>query len=142
MAHALFGYDGPCKNVHGHSYELSVTIIGTPEIRLDNSKAGMVMDFSELKKIVSPIIQELDHATMLNRSTPHLTYSEKNPLFSKLVLVEYQPTCENMLIDISERIRKNLPSNIDLHSLKLSETPSSFAEWFAEDNQLTLQNAD
>ncbi len=135
MAHALFGYDGACKNIHGHSYKLSVTIKGQPIVDSKNPKMGMVMDFTELKSIVKPIIEELDHATMINANTPHKKLVEKNMLFEKLVLVNYQPTCENILIDMAEYIQLRLPENILLHHLKLQETPSSFAEWFAEDNK-------
>ena len=134
MAHALFGYDGPCKNVHGHSYKLSVTIKGKPIINGKDTKFGMVMDFNELKSIVKPIIDELDHATMLNTNSPHKKLAEKNSLFEKLVLVNYQPTCENMLIDMADYIKLRLPKNVTLHHLKLQETPTSYAEWFAEDN--------
>ena len=52
MAHALQGYDGLCSNIHGHSYELSVTIKGSPEENTASPKLGMVMDFSVLKKIL------------------------------------------------------------------------------------------
>ena len=135
MAHALFGYDGACKNIHGHSYKLSVTIKGQPIVDSKNPKMGMVMDFTELKSIVKPIIEELDHATMINANTPHKKLVEKNMLFEKLVLVNYQPTCENIFIDMAEYIQLRLPENIQLHHLKLQETPSSFAEWFAEDNK-------
>ncbi len=134
MAHALFGYDGACKNIHGHSYQLSVTIKGTPIVDEKNVKLGMVMDFNELKAIVKPIIDELDHATMLNTNSPHKQLAEKNLLFEKLVLVNYQPTCENMLIDMADYILVRLPDHIKLHHLRLQETPTSYAEWFAEDN--------
>ncbi len=50
--HALYGYDGKCKNVHGHSYKLSVTVIGSPITDRSNVKFGMVIDFTDLKKIV------------------------------------------------------------------------------------------
>jgi len=72
---------------------------------------------------------------MINANTPHKKLVEKNMLFEKLVLVNYQPTCENILIDMAEYIQLRLPENIQLHHLKLQETPSSFAEWFAEDNK-------
>ena len=51
-AHALMGYDGLCKHIHGHSYELLVTVIGHPIEDESNPKLGMVMDFGDLKKIV------------------------------------------------------------------------------------------
>jgi 6-pyruvoyltetrahydropterin/6-carboxytetrahydropterin synthase len=135
MAHALYGYDGACKNVHGHSYHLAVTIKGQPINDSTNPKHGMIMDFTDLKAIVKPIVDELDHATILNANSPHKAMAQENLLFQKLVLVEYQPTCENMLIDIAQRIKKQLPTTIQLHHLYLQETPSSYAEWHAEDNE-------
>lgn len=135
MAHALYGYDGPCKNIHGHSYRLSLTVIGTVNAKNDDPKNGMVVDFSELKRIVSTmIINELDHALLLNANSPHKEFA-KNNLFEKIELVNYQPTCENMLIDFVKRIKTHLPESIRLHHLCLRETPSSYAEWYAEDNK-------
>lgn len=134
--HALYGYDGKCKNVHGHSYKLSVTVIGTPITDRDNVKFGMVIDFTDLKKIVKEeIVDQFDHATVFNETTPHLDLA--NELISRghhVILVSYQPTSENMVIDFAERIKNRLPDNIQLFSLKLQETTSSFAEWFASDN--------
>lgn len=70
--HALYGYDGLCKNVHGHSYKLAVTLIGIPIADENHVKYGMVMDFSDLKKIVNEIIvTPFDHATVLNVNSPH-----------------------------------------------------------------------
>jgi 6-pyruvoyltetrahydropterin/6-carboxytetrahydropterin synthase len=134
MAHALYGYDGACKNIHGHSYHLSVTIIGQPITDLNNPKRGMVMDFTDLKKIMKPIIEELDHATILDKSSPYLLLAKGNPLFQKLVIVNYQPTCENLLGDIAKKLLKQLPERVLLHHLKLRETSTSFAEWYREDN--------
>jgi len=72
MAHALYGYDGPCKNIHGHTYKLSVTLKGTPVKDNSNPKAGMVIDFSILKQIVQEkIIKQFDHALVLNNDSPH-----------------------------------------------------------------------
>ena len=56
-AHALYGYDGKCKNIHGHNYNLFVTVIGVPVNESTNVKYGMVMDFSDLKiKLVASIL--------------------------------------------------------------------------------------
>ena len=134
--HALYGYDGKCKNVHGHSYKLSVTVIGTPILDNTNVKFGMVIDFSDLKKIVrEEIVDQFDHATVFNKNTPHVELA--NELRSRdhhVILVDYQPTSENMVIDFAKKISDRLPNNIQLHSLKLQETESSFAEWYASDN--------
>lgn len=134
--HALYGYDGKCKNVHGHSYKLSVTVIGTPILDKTNVKFGMVIDFTDLKKIVREEIVDLfDHATVFNKNTPHVELAaELSSRGHHVILVDYQPTSENMVIDFAKKIQDRLPSDIQLHSLKLQETESSFAEWFASDN--------
>ncbi len=134
--HALYGYDGKCKNVHGHSYKLSVTVIGTPILDKSNVKFGMVIDFSDLKKIVREEIVDLfDHATVFNKNTPHVELAkELSNRGHHVILVDYQPTSENMVIDFAKKISDRLPNDIQLHSLKLQETESSFAEWYASDN--------
>lgn len=134
--HALYGYDGKCKNVHGHSYKLSVTVIGSPISDVNNVKYGMVIDFTDLKKIVKEeVVDQFDHATVFNQNTPHIELAkELQSRDHHVILVDYQPTSENMVIDFAKRIAKRLPTNIDLFSLKLQETESSFAEWFASDN--------
>ena len=134
--HALYGYDGKCRNVHGHSYKLAVTVIGTPISDSTNVKYGMVIDFSDLKKIVKDeIVDVFDHATVFNKNTPHVELAnELSTRGHSVLLVDYQPTSEMMVIDFSRKIRKHLPSSIKLHSLKLSETESSYAEWYASDN--------
>lgn len=134
--HALYGYDGKCKNVHGHSYKLSVTVIGKPITDSNNVKYGMVIDFTDLKKIVrEEIVDVFDHATVFNQNTPHIELAnELKQREHHVILVDYQPTSENMVIDFAEKIQNRLPSNIKLHSLRLQETESSFAEWFASDN--------
>jgi 6-pyruvoyltetrahydropterin/6-carboxytetrahydropterin synthase len=134
--HALYGYDGKCKNVHGHSYKLSVTVIGKPISDKTNAKYGMVIDFSDLKKIVKEdIVNVFDHATVFNKNTPHIELAKVlEDRGHNVLLVDYQPTSEMMVIDFSKKIKRRLPENIDLHSLKLQETESSFAEWFAYDN--------
>jgi 6-pyruvoyltetrahydropterin/6-carboxytetrahydropterin synthase len=134
--HALYGYDGKCKNVHGHSYKLSVTVIGTPISDTSNVKYGMVIDFGDLKKIVKEeIVDVFDHATVFNKNTPHIELAkELKDRGHDVILVDYQPTSEMMVIDFAKKINDRLPSNIKLHSIKLQETDTSYAEWYASDN--------
>ncbi|WP_299762027.1 6-carboxytetrahydropterin synthase [uncultured Dokdonia sp.] len=134
--HALYGYDGKCKNVHGHSYELSVTVIGTPISDTSHVKYGMVIDFGDLKKIVNKeIVDVFDHATVFNKNTPHVELAkELSDRGHNVLLVDYQPTSEMMVIDFAKKIQPLLPDHIKLHSLRLQETRTSYAEWFASDN--------
>ena len=135
-AHMLEGYDGLCREIHGHSYKLFVTVKGEPESDSSSPKLGMVMDFGDLKRIVNEqIVGRLDHSFMMRNTLAaedilnHLSYR-----FAKIVLTDYQPTCENMLSDFAERLLGALPENIELCSLRLHETASSYAEWHASDN--------
>ena len=134
-AHALWNYDGPCRNIHGHSYILHVTVIGRPESAPEDPKQGMLIDFSVLKCIVNEqIIDVFDHALLVNGNTPHAEMAKDVRMFGKLTAVPYQPTCENMIHDFAGRIRNALPEGVKLFSLRLHETASSYAEWYAEDN--------
>lgn len=134
--HALYGYDGKCKNVHGHSYKLSVTVIGSPITDTQNVKYGMVIDFGDLKKIVKEeIVDVFDHATVFNKNTPHIELAkELEDRGHHVILVDYQPTSEMMVVDFAQKIKARLPQNISLHAIKLQETDTSFAEWYASDN--------
>jgi 6-pyruvoyltetrahydropterin/6-carboxytetrahydropterin synthase len=135
-AHSLAGYDGLCKNIHGHSYELLVTVSGHPIEDTRHPKLGMVMDFGDLKKIVKEIIVEpMDHALVLRNDVPVSLVKELEKLYDKIILVDYQPTRALMLADFAKRIRAKLPANIRLRHLLLRETVTSYAEWFAEENQ-------
>jgi len=134
--HALYGYDGKCRNVHGHSYKLSVTVIGSPITDSNNVKFGMVIDVSDFKEIVrEEVVEVFDHATVFNKNTPHVDLAkELEERGHHVILVDYQPTSENMVIDFAQKIKDRLPQNIKLFSLRLQETESSYAEWYQSDN--------
>ena len=134
-AHALWNYDGKCKNIHGHSYKLTISISGDVINDIENVKNGMIIDFGDLKKIIKKeIIEHFDHCLLLNGNTPHADYAKVENGFSKMMLCDYQPTAENMLIDMVGRILPNFPAHITLKYAKLQETDNSFVEWFKEDN--------
>lgn len=136
-AHALSGYDGKCKNVHGHSYIFSVTVIGKTLEDNTHPKNGMVMDFGDLKKIVKKeIVDVYDHATILNSNSKDKELGEAlEQRGHRVIYSPYQPTSEMMLVEFAAKIIDKLPKNIKLHSLKLYETGTSYAEWFAFDNK-------
>jgi len=91
-----------------------------------------VMDFADLKKIVKDnIIDNFDHQLILHKDSRFVSVKDRNP---RMMVVNYVPTCENMLIDIVHRLQKNLPDNIELITVFLRETPRSYAEWHRNDN--------
>ena len=135
MAHALWNYDGPCRNVHGHSYILYVTISGRPLSNPDEPRNGMVIDFGDLKKIVKKnIVDRFDHSLMVSGFAPADTIEAYKKHFGNVIVSTYQPTCENLVADIAAIITPLIPGGISLHSIKLYETATSFAEWHASDN--------
>ena len=135
-AHALEGYDGRCREIHGHSYRLFITIKGEPESDPDSPKYGMVMDFGDLKHIVNEqIVNRLDHSFMMRR-TPDAERlaAELGYRFDRVILTDFQPTTENLLTDFAERLLGALPEDVELCKLRLHETATSFGEWYASDN--------
>jgi len=135
MAHVLGNYDGPCRNVHGHSYRLFVTLSGVPVRDENNPKNGMVIDFTVLKQLVlEKIVNQFDHSVVISSGFDKEKRDMMERTFGNTVIVNYQPTCENLVADFAERLMDDLPEGILLHSLKLYETAKSYAEWFASDN--------
>ena len=136
-AHSLEGYDGACREIHGHSYRLFVTIKGEPSTDAYDPKQGMVMDFGLLKRIVNEqIVSRFDHAFVVRRTAQGQQLRQMlSDYYSNIVMVDYQPTCENMLADFAARIARRLPEGIKLYALKMYETATSYAEWYAADNE-------
>ena len=133
MAHALNNYDGKCRHIHGHSYLLKITVIGQPISDENSPKLGMVIDFGDLKTIVADnILERFDHALVLSNKAK--LSDELKREYQKVEIVDYQPTCENMILHFVEILKPLLPKNVALHSLLLSETATTCAEWFASEN--------
>jgi 6-pyruvoyltetrahydropterin/6-carboxytetrahydropterin synthase len=115
-AHALHGYAGSCKNIHGHSYELHVTV---REKQVSNDYlpgTGILIDFKDIKRILSK------------------AYIAANPgigTLSNLHIWEVEPSAENILIYIQKILQQKLPDYIHLMRLKIYETAESYAEWTA-----------
>ncbi len=131
-AHALDGYDGKCKDIHGHSYQLKITVKGEVIDDKDDPKCGMVVDFGDLKAIVKKDVYELfDHRLILRNDS---RFKDIEKINQRVRYVDYQPTCENMLLEIVDILKEKLPGDLDLHTVSLRETGTSYAEWFKEDN--------
>ena len=132
-AHALSNYDGPCRNIHGHSYKLNVTVAGSPSADISSPKYGMLLDFSVLKRIVNEnIINKYDHSLML-REDVNLS-KELSEAYNNVIILPYQPTSENMIVSFAEVLKNKLPDGVELFSIRLYETESSYVEWFNSDN--------
>jgi len=128
-AHAIHGYPGACSNIHGHSYELHVSVADKQGGENFIDGMGIVMDFKELKTIVQEsVICKLDHTLILSQAT---LKSMPGIPQDKMIRFEYEPTAENLLIFIRNEITKSLPEHVQLTALRLWETRDSYAEWSA-----------
>ena len=133
MAHALRNYDGLCRNIHGHSYKMDITLAGQPLQDDSSPKNGMVMDFGDLKKLVNEeIISLLDHSLVLNDKTDPFLVETLKQNYEKIVIVNFQPTTENLLGFIAGKIKSRLPNTVRLCTVRLRETGTSYAEWCEE----------
>lgn len=122
MGHRLPFHEGKCKNLHGHSYKCMVELSGKPD------KNGMLFDYYDLKKIMDPIIEELDHSFMVNRSDKELI-EILDRLKSNKVIVDFDSTAENICLYLLEKVRvSELPKNIEEVKVRVLETENTYAE--------------
>lgn len=121
MGHRLPFHKGKCVNLHGHSYKAIVAFEGT----LDDN--GMLIDFYDVKQIVNPVIESLDHAFVVHKDdTEVLEYLTK--LGSKTVVLDFHSTAENLCIYLLGKIKDKLTANISTISVRLYETEDAYAE--------------
>ena len=122
MGHRLQCHKGKCFNLHGHSYKLLVEFTGGIE------ENGMVLDYFDVKEIISPIVEELDHSVIINNKDVALKEAIQK-LNSDHVLVDFETTAENLCHYFLNKIKKaDLPSNITDIMVKVFETENTYAE--------------
>jgi 6-pyruvoyltetrahydropterin/6-carboxytetrahydropterin synthase len=128
MAHAIHGYAGACKDIHGHSYKLHVTVAGDETDGEYIPAPGLLLDFKELKRsVIASFIQKVDHKLVVSQD-----YVAEHPGIrseENLVILEAEPTAENLLIYIQRILSAILPFTVKLAELTLYETKDSFARW-------------
>ena len=118
--HRLLNYDGQCRHLHGHNGRVEI------DIRSDELDVrGMVVDFSDIKRIVKAWIDEtLDHRMLLNKADPLVPVLQQCGELH--FLMDENPTAENIAKLIFQHARsKGLP----VVEVRLWETPSSFATY-------------
>ncbi len=122
MGHRLPEHFGKCKNIHGHSYKMIVELEGS----LDEN--GMIMDYFDLKKIVKPVIEVMDHAFMVYEKDKQIIEFLES-MNSKKIIVGFQSTVENICRYILAELKKNqLPSNVKKIKVRIFESVDDYAE--------------
>lgn len=134
MAHALDGYDGLCKYIHGHTYALEVTFLGKIKNEFGHPKNGFVIDFKDLSSFVKKFILDVfDHSLVLQQESKLLQNIKDVTENQRVHLTPFQPTCENLLLHFVKTLKDQNTMGVELVRMRLDETPTSFAEWFIED---------
>ena len=130
MAHALVGYKGKCSRLHGHSYQLEVTVECSEELHTTGSEMGMGVDFGEIKSIVERVIVEpYDHSLLVRRcEQTEEAVKALSHCFEGVHALDWQPTSENILLHFATLVTPHLPAGIRLHTLRLHETENNCAE--------------
>lgn len=98
-AHRLMHHGGKCYNLHGHTGQIEVSVIGEVDPR-----TGMVVDFSDLKNVCKVVHNSLDHSTILNKNdTAFVNFFEQQGKYRYFLLNE-EPTAENIAYYVKEAI--------------------------------------
>ena len=137
MGHRVLNHRSVCKGLHGHRYKAEICVEGDVVEKKDASEEGMVIDFADIKKTAQKFIQEeLDHAFMVWEKDIELLEFFKNSNGHKPVIVPFTPTAENVAAYIFNELRDKFTdvfkTGLHLQSVKLWETPSSYALYESE----------
>jgi len=123
-AHFLAGYEGKCRNLHGHRWKLSVTI-QKEKVEEQGQTRGMVVDFGELKDKVKEIADEFDHALIVEKDTLKTkTIEALREEDFRIIEVKFRPTAENFARYFYDRIKQD---GYDISYVEVYETPNNCA---------------
>ena len=125
-AHFLAGYNGKCANIHGHRWVMEVHAC-SDSLQSEGQQRGMVMDFSDLKRIVNALADELDHCLLyekgsLKKATEEALLDEG---FRPLPL-DFRPTAENFAKAIYDRLSGE---GLAVSKVVVYETPDNCASY-------------
>jgi 6-pyruvoyltetrahydropterin/6-carboxytetrahydropterin synthase len=137
MGHRVLNHRSVCKGLHGHRYKAEICVEGDLVEKKDASEEGMVIDFADIKKTAQKFIQEeLDHAFMVWEKDIELLEFFRNSKGHKPVIVPFTPTAENVAAYIFNQLKDKFTdvfkTGLHLQSVKLWETPSSYALYESE----------
>jgi len=124
MAHQLTeAYSTCCSEcIHGHSYVVEVFLTSAVLLK------GMVIDFGELKALLQPWYSKWDHALVMHASAPKEYLDVLQKYNRHLIVLNMNPTAENMAYLFYKEIETVLPNHVSLLSVRVHETDTGYAE--------------
>lgn len=131
--HRISTHLSQCRNLHGHRYVLEVTISGGIITDAGAPGQGMVMDFSDVKRIIrETLVDQWDHAFLVYAGDTRVLEFLQSLENHKTVVLEVQPTAENLALlafDILHRtFRDSCAGRLELEHVRLFETPNCWAD--------------
>lgn len=131
MWHRLLDHDSKCRNLHWHRYKAEIRLSGDIIAQPWQSNNGMIVDFSEIKRIAKDFIDsDLDHGYMFQQWDP--IWEQCEQLGLKCIKVPFPPTAEHIVDFLFEKLNmlyyESLWEIVTLHSIKLWETPTGYVE--------------
>ncbi len=130
-AHRLPWHEGDCRFVHGHSYRMMVEVEGEPT---EDTPGGssMLIDFKHVKRMVKPLVEEMDHATMVADYDTELKEALAT-INSKTYVLDVDSTAENLAAHFADHIGTEGHEVLEKHGVdtirvKLWETETCYAE--------------
>jgi len=129
MGHRLSRHKDKCKHFHGHNYKI---LVGVKAKYLDEN--GMVLDFSELDKIVESFLEKFDHCLVVNLDDEVCNEISETLLKHdmKVVALSYEPTAENFAAEIYRFVASKLPSDVEMDYVTVFENERSKAVYYEE----------
>lgn len=123
MSHRLPFHKGLCRNIHGHTYKMRVELVGEP------NEESMILDYYDMKQVVNPLIEKLDHSFMVDENDIEIIEFLQKMGMKYQVISDYT-TAENIttliLAELAEGFRKY--ENIKYLKVRIHETRDTFAE--------------
>ncbi len=125
-AHRLPWHDGPCKDLHGHSYEMYVEVEGQAD------ENGLLMDFKHLKRALMPLIEAWDHSTLVAQNDTQLL-KVMNDTGWRHAILPYDTTAENICLFVADYLVESSSDllkarNIHTVRVRIAETETCYAE--------------
>lgn len=128
-AHFLAHHSGRCRNMHGHRWEVVVSIYAK-ELQGSGSSRGMVIDFGDVKPKLKELADRFDHKLVYEKDTlKNTTLMILAEEEFELTEVEFRPTAENFAKYFYDELRSD---NIPVTSVQVYETPDNCAEYFED----------
>lgn len=132
--HRIQNHASQCRHLHGHRYAIEVTLSGNIITNESISEHGMVMDYSEVKRIAKEeLVDAWDHAFLVYRNDHEVVDFLNSLTDHKTVVLDVPPTAENLAMlafrQLDSAYRDTYGNQLHLERVRIYETPNNWADF-------------